>query len=407
MSLEVFNDLFREAPNRRTAVDAMRSLLYLEGEVRARLEAQAAKGGEAGDGSQRVLDRVVLFDPPAPPRLRGFAFIEFAVDDMSARALGVRLREMGFHYAGKHRSKDVRLFRQGDINFILNASPDSHARNHFERHGPSVCAIGLRTDDPMRALNRATALNCARFDSRVGPNEARVPAVVAPDGSIVYFVREDLGSDGLFKMDFDLAEERATSAAKPRLTVVDHVAFGLPPDLLDTWVLFCRAVLGMTPGDSLELSDPFGLIRSCGIANDDKSVRFVLNVSTSQRTKTARTITASGAGVHHIALATDDILASVDALRGEMMRFVPISPNYYDDILARLDVDADRVRAMRKLGILYDRQGEGEYLHAYGDTFADRFFFEIIQRVGPYQGYGALNAPARMASQAEAEAEPA
>src|SRR5262249_21786413 len=168
-----------------------------------------------------------------------------------ARALGVRFREMGFRYAGKHRSKEVRLFRQGEINFILNASSDSHARDHFERHGPSVCAIGLRVDDPLRAQNRATALNCVRFDSRVGPNEARVPAVVAPDGSIVYFVSDELGADGLFRQDFDLAAERPSSAPQPGLTVVDHVAFALPPDLLDTWVLFCRAVLGMTPGDSL------------------------------------------------------------------------------------------------------------------------------------------------------------
>ena len=119
------------------------------------------------------------------------------------------------------------------------------------------------------------------------------------------------------------------------------------------------AVVPVTGGDARslnpELSDPFGLIRSCGIASDDKRVRFVLNVSTSQRTKTARTISASGAGVHHIALATKDIFATMDTLRGEMMRFVPISPNYYDDIIARLDLPRERVDAMRGLGILYDK----------------------------------------------------
>src|SRR5262249_15608485 len=94
MSLEVFNDLFREAPNRRTTVDAMRSLLYLEGQVRNRLEAQAGKGGEAAKGSERVLDRTTLFDPPAPPKLSGFAFIEFAVDEASVRSLGVLVREL-------------------------------------------------------------------------------------------------------------------------------------------------------------------------------------------------------------------------------------------------------------------------------------------------------------------------
>jgi 4-hydroxyphenylpyruvate dioxygenase len=404
MSLEVFNDLFREAPNRRTAVDAMRSLLYLEGQVRNRLEARVAQGGDAAKASQRVLDRITLYDPPPMPVLSGFAFLEFAVDESSSRSLGVLLRTLGFRFAGKHKSKEVGLFRQGDINLVLNADPNSQARKHFEVHGPSVCAIGLRTDDPVRAFNRATALSCAPFESRLGPNEARVPAVYAPDGSVVYFVGSDLGADGLLKIDFDLANDKG-GAPGAGLTAIDHVAFGLPPDQLDTWVLFCRAVLGMTPGDSHELSDPFGLIRSCGIANDDRSVRFVLNVSASQRTRTARTVSATGGGgVHHIALASADIVATAGKLRGDGVRFVPISPNYYDDIVARMDIDAGLVERMRKQGILYDRTpGGGEFMHVYGQSFADRFFFEIIQRVGDYQGYGALNAPARMASQAQAE----
>jgi 4-hydroxyphenylpyruvate dioxygenase len=406
MSLEVFNDLFREAPNRRTTIDAMRSLVYLEGQVRNRLEAQSAKGGEAAKASQRVLDCIPLSDPPSAPKLGGVAFLEFAVDESSARSMGVLVRELGFRYAGKHRSKDVQLFRQGGINFILNADPGTRARKHFETHGPSVCAIGLITDDPVRAVNRAVALSCVRFDSRIGPNEARVPGVLAPDGSVIYFVAADLGADGLFEIDFDLADDKPIAASGAGLTAVDHVAFGLPPDQLDTWVLFCRAVLGMTPGDSLELSDPFGLVRSCGIADEERSVRLVLNVSASQRTRTARTVSASGGGgVHHIALASADIFASVRKMRADGVRFVPISPNYYDDIVARIDVDARVVDDMRNLGVLYDRTADGEFMHVYSQGFADRFFFEVVRRVAGYQGYGAQNAPARMASQAQAESE--
>ena len=111
--------------------------------------------------------------------------------------------------------------------------------------------------------------------------------------------------------------------------------------------------------------------------------------------------------MHHIALASADIFATVEKLRAEGVRFVPISPNYYDDIVARLDIDGGLVERMRKLGILYDRTpAGGEYLHIYSESFADRFFFEIVQRFGNYQGYGALNAPARMASQAQAEQQP-
>jgi 4-hydroxyphenylpyruvate dioxygenase len=130
----------------------------------------------------------------------------------------------------------------------------------------------------------------------------------------------------------------------------------------------------------------------------------VLNVSLSQKTRTARTVSAFGGGsVHHIALGCSDIFQAVARLRAGGVDFVPISPNYYDDLLARLDIGADLVERMRGHGILYDRTADGEYFHCYSASFADRFFFEIVQRKGAYDAYGALNAPARMASQAQAE----
>jgi 4-hydroxyphenylpyruvate dioxygenase len=404
MSLEIFNDLFREAPARRTALDAMRSLLYLEGQVRSRLEATGQAKQDA-NGHTRVLERIELFDPPAVPSLSGFSFLEFAVDEESGRALGALLEHLGFRLAARHRSKQVVLYRQGDVNLILNADPDSVARKHFVDRGPSICAIGLLTDDPIRALNRATALQCVRFDSPIGPRELQIPAIRAPDGGLVYFVPANLGSKGLFEIDFDLRADDKQANADARVQSIDHIAFGLPEGELDTWVLFCRAVLGMKPGDSLELSDPYGLIRSCGVASQDGSVRVVLNVSLSQKTRTARTVSAIGGGsVHHIALGCPDIFDAVTKMRASGVEFVPISQNYYDDLLARLDIDADLVERMRHMGILYDRSPGGEYFHIYTASFADRFFFEIVQRVGAYDAYGALNAPARMASQAQTTA---
>ena len=402
MSLEIFNDLFREAPSRRTAVDAMRSLLYLEGQVRSRLEADSAENKRGAKSGARILDRIDLFDPPSAPVLSGICFIEFAVDDASEKALANLLRALAFTRVGVHRSKRVTLYRQGEINLIVNADPNSFARKHFLERGPSVCALGLLADDPVRAQNRATALQCMRFDSRIGPNEAQISGIHTPNDSVVHFVPASLGSKGLFEIDFEAVDEKGADRANAGLDRIDHIAFGLPHDELDTWVLFCRAVLGLKPGDSLELSDPFGLIRSCGVSNDDRSVRLVLNVSSSQKTSTARTISASGGGgVHHIALSSSDIFASIEKLRAAGIEFVPISPNYYDDLIARLDIDRDIVERMRRFGILYDRSPAGEYFHAYGKSFADRFFFEIVQRAGSYDAYGASNAPARMASQVQ------
>jgi 4-hydroxyphenylpyruvate dioxygenase len=401
LSLEVFNDVFREAPNRRTAIDAMQSLLFLEAQTRARFERAAQTDAAQTPPRAEVLRRVELFDPPAAPAIDGIAFLEFAVDDAAALKLAALLKTLGFRRAGRHRSKNVTLYRQGDIHLVLNAEPDSFARAYFAERGPSICALSLRTDDGIRALNRATALHCPRFDGKIGPHELRIPAIRARDGSLIYFVSTAPGQKSLYEIDFAL--EDAGSRIDAGLRAIDHVAMGLPVDQLDTWILFYRAVLGLQPGESLELSDPYGLIRSCGMATDARTLRIVLNVSPSRSTQTARTIsTLGGASAHHVAFSCADIFATVVQLRANGVRFVPISRNYYDDLPTRFELDAGMVQRLQELGLLYDRAGDGEYFHIYSESFADRFFFEIVQRAGGYDAYGALNAPARMAAQTEA-----
>jgi len=391
LSLEIFNDIFRETPNRRTAVDAMRSLLYLESEARGRLVAEAP---------MQPL-QVELFNPPPVSALSGLSFIEFAADEASAATLDTLVKQLGFRHIGKHRSKAVTLYRQGEINLIVNAQPDSFARGRFEAHGTSVCALGVRCGDPLAAVDRATAMRSQRHDSPVGPHELHVPAIVAPGGNLIHFVPEALGANGLYEADFVLQDEGA-DANDAGLQRIDHVALGLAVDQLDTWVLFTRAVLGLEPGESLELADPFGLIRSRGVANADRSVRLVLNVSLSQRTRTARTLSVTGGGaVHHIALGCADIFDSAAKLRANGTRFVPISDNYYDDLATRIDIAPELLARMREAGVLFDRSPAGDYLHIYTENIEGGLFFELAQRTAGYDAYGALNAPARMASQAQ------
>jgi len=395
LSLEIFNDVFRETPNRRTAVDAMRSLLWLESEARSRLE--------RGDAASRsVLDRIELADPPAPTALAGFAFIEFGVDDETAARLAAVLGQLGFVRVGRHRSKRVTLYRQGEILLIVNAEPGSDARGRFAEQGACVSAVGVLSDDAPRAVARATALLSARFDSPLGAGELRLPALRSPGGMLVHFVPTALGASGLAATDF-LLDEPAAEPAGAGLRGIDHIAMGLGPDQLDTWILFSRSVLALDVGDSLELADPFGLVRTCSVATADRRLRIVLNVSRGPLTRTARTVAALGGkpAVHHIAFACADIFETVEALRANGAAFVAISGNYYDDLLARFALDPALVERMRRLGILYDRDGGGEYFHIYSESFADRFFFEIVQRSN-YDAYGALNAPARMASQEQA-----
>jgi 4-hydroxyphenylpyruvate dioxygenase len=396
LSLEIFNDVFRATSSRCIASDAMRSLLWLESEVRQRLERASEEDAQA----QRLLQRQALFNPPPIPVFNGLSFVEFAVDGAHVEQLGRLLEQLGFRFAGRHRSKAVTLFRQGGINLVLNQQATTVARERFAQQGPSVCAWALRTGDPVSALNRATALQAARYDAPTGTGEQRLPSIVSPGGIVVHFVDEALGEDGLFENDFIL--EAGDGAADAGLQAIDHLAIGLTPDRLDTWVLFCRAVLGLDAGDAVKFADPFGLIRSNGMADAARHLRLVLNMSMSERTRMAQAAQASGgAGVQHIAFASADLFATVQQLRDAGLRFVPISDNYYDDLPTRFELDAAFVEQLRAHGILFDRSAQGDYLHAYTEGYeGSGFFFELVQRLGGYDGYGAPNASARMASMA-------
>lgn len=398
LSLEIFNDVFRETPNRRTALDAMRSLLYLESWTRDRL-AQPQAGDDVAR-MQSVAAQVELFNPPPAPSFTGVSFVEFAVDEAAAAALGDAFERMGFRRQGQHRSKHAVLYRQGDVALILNAQPGSFARERFGSFGASVCAVGLSTQDALGAFNRGLALQSARFDSPVGPGEAVLPAIVSPGGIVLYFVPASLGQDGLFARDFILEAPAATGHAQ--VDALDYLALGMNVGLRDTWTLFARAVLGLESGARLQFADPYGLVDISSAANESGSLRLALNVSESLSTDTARAAQQQGGvAVHHLALATEDIFATVQAWEAAGVAMTPVSPNYYDDLASRLDLDPTLLAKLRRHGVLYDRDADGEYLHAYTDNLVGHFFCEAVQRIGGYRGIGALNASARVASRAQ------
>ena len=394
LSLEIFNDEFRAAAPSRTARDGMRSLLYLEEQVRARqadMPSDARRPGRA---------RVDLLDPPPPPDLSGVAFLEFAVDPAAKQELAGWLEGLGFARLGRHRNKDVTLYRQGDFSIALNAEDEAFAHSYYLLHGVSVCAVGLRARDPEGLLARAEVFGSQRFEERVGPDEAPMPGIRSPDGSLVYVVEE--GFDAAADFVRDRAEGAATGDGL--IVRVDHVGQALPGDHFDTWLLYYRAVFGLRPEDSWVLPDPYGLVKSRALINETRSVRLPLSFSESNRTVVARSLTTfSGAGVNQVAFATDDIFAAVVRMRERGMKLLPIPENYYDDLSARLGLDEDFIARLRTHEVLYDRDPNGgEFFHVYTQTFHDRFFFEVVQRTGGYDQYGAVNAPVRMAAQARA-----
>lgn len=398
ISLEVFNDEFRAAPARANAADAMRSLLWLEEQVRA-LPSLAATGLTHGQSH-----RVPLLDPPPPPVLQGWSFIEFALDAATAARLRAFLAAVGFRRIGRHRSKQVELWGQGEVRFVLNLEDDSFARSYFELHGTSACAMALATDNAAAALARAEALGCTRVAGRVGANELTIPAVRAPDGSLVYFFDVHRGGNHGFEADFVIDESGALAGAAQTLgsqARIDHIAQVIPPGHQERWLLFYRAVLGLQPRAQAVLHDPYGVIRSRSL--ESGQLRIALNMSERPSTAVARSVGHfGGAGVHHIAIEVDDVETAAQAWRDGGATLLPIPANYYDDLAAKHGLDPELQARWQRLGVMMERDADGgECLHVYTVPFDERFFFELIQRRGGYSGYGAGDAPVRLAALAQ------
>jgi 4-hydroxyphenylpyruvate dioxygenase len=343
LSLEVFNDVFRQADPDRTAIDAMRSLIVLE-------------------------DRL-----PPSPALDGFAFVEIGVDGDSAPETEALLRTLGFAHVGPHRSKPVQLWQHGEIRIVLN---------HGAGDDPEVVAVAVQSADPEASARRAETLLAPVLERRRGPGEADLAAIAAPDGTSVFFC----GPDETWLHDFVALEPEPGNGVP--IDRIDHITLAQPFEAFDEAGLFYRSVLDLRPAASAELAAPGGLVRSRALANGP--VRVVLNVPALAGTQRGQ------AELQHVAFATGDALAAARAMRERGAPVLPIPDNYYADLAARYELDF--LDELRELDVLYDRGEDGELLHFYS-ALEGRVFFEVLERRGAYDGYGAVNSPVRMAAQ--------
>jgi len=237
---------------------------------------------------------------------------------------------------------------------------------------------------------RAEAFHAPVLPREHAADEAALSTVAAPDGTAVLFCRSD--EAGGWLSDFTQTGEKAGSGAG--LTGTDHVSLTQPFDNFDEAALFYRSVLGLRPDPLTEFAAPFGLVRSRAVTDPAHDVRISLNVAVLRRGDWAPGVPDP----QHIAFATDDIIASATAMRALGAPLLSIPDNYYDDLDARLAPPPDLLASMREYSVLYDRDEHGEFLHFYTELLGSRVFFEVVQRVGGYSGYGAVNAPVRMAA---------
>jgi len=393
LSLEIFNDQFRAGSARGVAIDGQRSLINLLDRLRAKTSAPIPS----------------LPALPPPAQCLGVEFIEFAIDEATAPALEQIVAGLGFRKAGVHKSKSVARWCQGGINLVINTETEGFAHSFNITHGTSVCAIALRVDDAAATFERARKLVDQPFHQPVLPGELEIPALRGLGGSLVYLVdsKSDLGR--LWDIDFAATGAAAQGAAAQSagLVAVDHISQSMHYEEMLTWLLFYTSLLKVSKTPAQDVIDPGGVVRSQAIETEDGSLRLVLNASQSSRTQSSRFLTeAFGSGVQHIAFATRDIMATAAQLRANGVELLPIPENYYDDLEAKLDLSPERIDELKAANVLYDRDGDAEYLQIYTRTFDERFFFEIVERRG-YRGFGAGNAPIRLAAQTRLTPNPA
>ena len=390
LSLEIFNDQFRGGAPTTIAADGHRSLVYLMDQV-ARAEPDIAIAAPA---------------MPARIEVGGVAFIEFTADADGAAELGTLFRALGFARAGRHRSKDVTLYRQGGINLVVNTETAGLAYSSFVTHGTSVYAMGLKVADAVATVERAAALGAQMFEQPVAEGELRIPAIRGVGGGLIYFLDDHSELARVWDVEFTSTTEADTWPAG--LARIDHVAQTMAYDEMLTWVLFYRSIFATAKSPMVDVLDPGGLVRSQVIENANGTLRLTLNGADNTRTFAGRFVSGSfGSGIQHLAFATHDIFATAEAVARAGLRPLDISSNYYDDMQARLGLDHGLITRLRRYNILYDRDDRGEFFQFYSPSIGEGFFIEILERHGPYAGYGAPNAPFRIAAQRQAQRQPA
>ncbi len=381
ISLEIFNDQFRGGVPKTIAKDGYRSLVAIMDDVR-RCEPTLSRD---------------LAPMPARAKADGVSFVEFASKGAEAQALGELLDTLGFIHAANHISKNLSLWTQGDIRIVINREATGHSSSSYTMHGTSICDIGIAVDHAAQAVDRARHLGAEPFTQPVDPGQLDIPAIRGQSGSVLHFIDESSGLSDVWDVEFKPIAAPQSGAG---LTRIDHLAQTMSYDEMLSWSLFYTTLIEMKKSGMVDVIDPDGLVRSQALETPDGALRITLNGAETHRTMAGSFLADSfHASVQHIALATDDIFGTADALGARGFQALPISRNYYADLATRFDVAPETLDRLQASNILYDEDDTGAFFQFYSRPFAGGMFFEIVQRSGGYKGYGGPNAPFRIAAQ--------
>jgi 4-hydroxyphenylpyruvate dioxygenase len=335
----------------------------------------------------------------------GFEFIEYAAPD--PKALGALFEQMGFVAVARHRHKDVTLYRQGDINFIINAEPDAFAQRFARQHGPSVCAIAFRVKDAAHAYQRALALGAWGCDYRTGPMELNIPAIKGVGDSLIYFVdrwrgkesRDGMVSGGIgdisiYDVDFAAIRGAPVAPVGHGLTYIDHLTHNVHRGRMKEWASFYENLFNFREIRYFDIAGQLTGLKSKAMTSPCGKIRIPINESSDDHSQVAEYLALyHGEGIQHIALGTADIYETVVRMQAHVV-FQDTIDTYYDMVAERLPEHGEQLEELRRLRILIDGKSSASQrellLQIFTQPVIGPIFFEIIQRKGD-QGFGEGN----------------
>jgi 4-hydroxyphenylpyruvate dioxygenase len=329
-----------------------------------------------------------------PAGTDGFEFVEFAHPDPAE--LDKTFRQMGFVPVARHKAKAITLYRQGDITYLLNAEPDSHAAQFVRDHGPCAPAMAWRVVDAAHALKRAVDLGATEYK---GPGKSLdVPAVVGIGGSLLYFVETYGAGQSCYSGEYDWLGEVNPHPTGFGFYYLDHLTHNVIRGNMDTWYRFYAETFNFREIRYFDIKGKQTGLTSRALTSPDGKIRIPINESADDNSQIEEYLREyNGEGIQHIAVATEDIYASTDLVEAAGMQFMPAPPDtYYDMSHRRVKGHQEPLDRMRKRGILIDGEGVvggGEtrvLLQIFSKTVIGPIFFEFIQRKGD-DGFGEGN----------------
>jgi 4-hydroxyphenylpyruvate dioxygenase len=329
-----------------------------------------------------------LLDNPAGTD--GFEFVEYTAPD--AELLRTLFERLGFPITARHRSKNVTLHRQGDINFIINAEPDSFGQRFAREHGPSACAMAFRVKDAAAAYKRCIDLGAKPVETRVGPMELQIPAIEGIGGSLVYLV-DRYGERTIYDVDF-VPVQHGSGARDAGLTYIDHLTHNVARGNMNKWAGFYEKLFNFREIRYFDIEGKKTGLFSRAMTSPCGKIRIPINESQDDKSQIEEYLQAyRGEGIQHIALGTENIVGTVDVLRGQGVQFQDTPDTYYEGVDARVRGHRENLEELRKRRILLDgnpEKGEGLLLQIFTQNVIGPIFFEIIQRKGN-EGFGEGN----------------